>query len=383
MAEGKPPRSFSPGDPVPLFVAPTAERRNFHFNIAGGRFVALTFLGSAADRRLRAVAAELMARADVFNDIRAALFVVTCDPQDVKQGLLRERLPGARLFQDFRRQLSRLYGACGEDDAYRPFTLVLDRTLRVLAALPFDRPERHAAEVIALIDAQPATDDRGMAAAGAPVLAVPRVFEREFCRELIALYEREGGEDSGFMRTDPVSGKTVSTIDHGFKRRSDCAIRDVGLQETINQKIGWRLAPEVRKVFQFHATRIERHIVACYDSQTGGYFRAHRDDTTRGTAHRRFAVTINLNAEEYEGGDLRFPEYDTRLYRAETGGAIVFSCSVLHEVWPITRGRRFCFLPFLYDEAAAAQRVKNVDSLVDEAHREAVARIPPPDLKAS
>ena len=51
---------------------------------------------------------------------------------------------------------------------------------------------------------------------------------------------------------------------------------------------------------------MERYIVACYDSTEGGYFRPHRDNTTKGTAHRRFAVTLNLNSDEYEGGYLRF-----------------------------------------------------------------------------
>jgi predicted 2-oxoglutarate/Fe(II)-dependent dioxygenase YbiX len=73
-------------------------------------------------------------------------------------------------------------------------------------------------------------------------------------------------------------------------------------------------------------------------------------------------VTINLNAEEYEGGDLSFPEFGPRRYRAPTGGAVVFSCSLLHMVDPITVGRRFAFLPFLYDETAAREReTRNAD----------------------
>jgi hypothetical protein len=38
---------------------------------------------------------------------------------------------------------------------------------------------------------------------------------------------------------------------------------------------------------------------------------------------------------------------------------VVFSCSLLHEVLPVTAGRRFAFLPFLYDEAAARLRLEN------------------------
>jgi hypothetical protein len=49
---------------------------------------------------------------------------------------------------------------------------------------------------------------------------------------------------------------------------------------------------------------------------------------------------------------LRFREYGPVLYDAPVGGAVVFSCSLLHEAIPVTSGRRFMFLPFLYDEAA-------------------------------
>jgi predicted 2-oxoglutarate/Fe(II)-dependent dioxygenase YbiX len=109
---------------------------------------------------------------------------------------------------------------------------------------------------------------------------------------------------------------------------------------------------------------MERYLIACYDAAGGGYFRPHRDNTTNATLHRRFAVTINLNAEDYEGGDLRFPEFGPKSYRAPTGGAVVFSCALMHEALPVTRGKRYAFLPFLYDDAAAAIRSAN-NSFVD------------------
>jgi predicted 2-oxoglutarate/Fe(II)-dependent dioxygenase YbiX len=119
-----------------------------------------------------------------------------------------------------------------------------------------------------------------------------------------------------------------------------------------------RVLPEIAKAFQFEATRIERYIVACYEAETGGHFRAHRDNTTRGTAHRKFAVSLVLNAE-FGGGGLRFPEFGSRYYQPPAGGAIVFSCSLLHEVSPVTQGKRYAFLPFLYDEASARVRQEN------------------------
>ena len=45
------------------------------------------------------------------------------------------------------------------------------------------------------------------------------------------------------------------------------------------------------------------------------------------------------------------------------GGAVVFSCALLHEALPVLAGRRYMFLPFLYDEAAARLRERNAGFL--------------------
>ena len=37
----------------------------------------------------------------------------------------------------------------------------------------------------------------------------------------------------------------------------------------------------------------------------------------------------------------------------------MFSCPLLHAVSTVTRGRRYAFLPFLYDEAGAKIREQN------------------------
>ena len=155
-----------------------------------------------------------------------------------------------------------------------------------------------------------------------------------------------------------MDGKTVLVVDSNHKMRRDWEIQDTGLRDVIAGLVNRHLILPVQRAFQFRATRMERYIVACYEAGAG-HFRPHRDNTTSGTAHRRFAVTINLNAGDYEGGNLRFPEYGQRTYRAPTGGAIVFSCSMLHEATPVTRGKRYAFLPFLYDEVAAKQREAN------------------------
>jgi predicted 2-oxoglutarate/Fe(II)-dependent dioxygenase YbiX len=114
----------------------------------------------------------------------------------------------------------------------------------------------------------------------------------------------------------------------------------------------------MEQFFQYQATRMDRYIVSCYDSAVGGHFYRHRDNINAGAQHRRFAVTINLN-KDYDGCDLVFPEFGRRTYRAPHGGAVVFSCGALHQVTPVTRGRRYAFLAFLYGEADAALRETN------------------------
>lgn len=354
-----------PGDPAPWFVERASNRDEFHFSAAGGRYVVLCFFGTTRVEAGGALWRAFVDRAAIYDDRHASLFGVSVDPDDERSGRVTQRIPGVRLFWDYDRKISRLYGAIEEADERRcrPVIYVLDPALRVLSARRVRDPQAAAAETVDFVRALPPIPSPEQAAPQAPALVVPGVFERDFCRALIAGYERGRSEESGFMRE--VDGKTTLIVDHAHKRRFDWTIDDTRLRGGARARIHRRVAPEVQRVFQFAATRIERYIVACYDADVGGYFRPHRDNTTKGTAHRRFAITINLNAEEYDGGDLVFPEYGQRSFRAPTGGAVVFSCSLLHEALPVARGKRYAFLPFLYDEEAAKLRAANNSFLGD------------------
>jgi peroxiredoxin/predicted 2-oxoglutarate/Fe(II)-dependent dioxygenase YbiX len=356
------------GEPAPWFVCATADTTRFHFDTVAGRHVVLCFHGSAGMEITRRTLAAFGEHAERFDAVRCCFFAVSIDPADAKRSMTRELAPGMRLFHDHDCAVSELYGACdpAHPGSYRPRTFVLDERLRVVGVFPFgEDPDAHVAEVMSALDGLPPVPAEDDAETPAPVLVVPRVFEPSLCRELIDHYGRHGGQVSGFMRE--IDGMTVSAHDPQHKRRRDQTVLDESLRQACMHRIHDRLAPEVRRAFQFSATRIERYLVACYDSHCQGFFRAHRDNTTRGTAHRRFAVSINLNAGEYEGGRLRFPEYGRRSYAPPTGGALVFSCSLMHEATPVTVGRRFVFLPFLYDEAAAQQRAENQRFLADGA----------------
>jgi predicted 2-oxoglutarate/Fe(II)-dependent dioxygenase YbiX len=357
----KTPRLLDYGEMAPSFNA-TALNGNpdYAFDSAAGRPIVMLFLGSGRWGPA-AAALDLLARhAGMFNDSEARFFGVTVDPDDVAEGRIAQRIPGIRWFLDYDARVSRLFGAAdGERDhaRYLGHWLLLDRTLRVIQCQPINQGDRIFAALARLIG-------QGDVESSAPILTVPRIFEPDLCRQLVALYDQHGGTDSGFMREE--GGLTVPKLDYSFKRRSDYTITDTAMQVLLLDRLRRRLIPQIAKALQFQPTRIERWIVACYDSQLGGFFRPHRDNTTSGTAHRKFACTINLNADEYDGGELRFPEFGDRTYRAPTGGAVIFSCALLHEATPVTRGRRYAFLPFFYDEAGARLRERNQPLLAKE-----------------
>ena len=341
------------GEAAPWFSCVTLGSSDpYAFDTAAGRPVLLLFFGSAANEATQAALAALQARRDLFDDEHAAFFGISVDPSDAAGKRIRRQLPGIRFFLDYDRKVSQAYGAADAPPAtgYRGHWLVLDRTLRVRGVFPLTGSAA-ALDALARLVATPPMPD------WAPVIAVPDVLEPAICRRLIDLYEANGGEESGFMRD--VGGMTKLLVDPHHKVRRDCLVEDPELARELNLRLIHRLLPMVKRVFQFSATRVERLLVGCYEAETGGHFRAHRDDTSKGTAHRRFAVTINLNAAEYEGGDLMFPEYGPRTYRAPTGAAIVFSCSLLHQAMPVTKGRRFALLPFLYDDMGAKLREEN------------------------
>jgi 2OG-Fe(II) oxygenase superfamily len=344
---------FALGDPAPWFDAAAPGKQHFHFSATTGRYILLGFVPAPGATRDAAFNAFQAHRA-LFDDQHLSAFMVLRDAESIDKA--RNQPPGLRWFLDPDGRVSRLYGALDAEGGEHPYWLLLDPSHRTLAAVPFGDLE----ELYARIAALPAVDDYAGTELHAPVLLLPRVLEPELCRQLIGIYEAEGGIPSGVMRD--VDGRTVGVLDD-FKRRRDVMLSDTDIRNQLMARIRSRLTPAIERVFQFKATRLERYLVACYDAADGGYFRPHRDNETLGTAHRRFAVSINLNAEEFEGGDLRFPEYGSRTYRPPTGGAVVFACGLQHEATPVTRGLRFAFLPFLYDEAGQVIRERNMSAL--------------------
>jgi peroxiredoxin len=349
------------GDPVPWFSAPMVTGGSFNLQVAAGRWIVLCFVGSIDDPQVKQKLAALLRDTDLFDEDRLIAHVVLATPPEEPAQLAEIASPAVSFLADYDRALSRCYGALEG-----PRTIVLDPMLRAIANIAWHNVDEHVAVLRDLLRGLPRVDDAAGVPMNAPVLIVPRVFDFPFCDLLVKLYDRTGGKDSGFLLD--IAGKTQTVVDYRLKRRNDLPLVAPELRETICDQLRRRLLPALKAYFQFDATRMDRYIVAYYDSAVGGHFYRHRDNVNAGAQHRRFAVTLNLN-KDYDGCDLQFPEFGRKVYRAPVGGAVVFSCGALHQVTPITRGRRYAFLAFLYGEADAALREANNARLQDGEER--------------
>ncbi len=186
-----------------------------------------------------------------------------------------------------------------------------------------------------------------------PVLIVPDVLSSADCRKLINIFAMQGQTfvEPGHGTLPPGNADYKQKIpEYGRKDRIDHWIRQPETNAFIDDRLNRRLIPEIQKSFQYKITRREAYRIGAYEGERGGELHGHRDNTKPMVAHRRFACSINLNTEQFEGGELRYPEFGNQLYRPETGAAITFSCSLLHEPMHVTKGRRFVLLAFLYGE---------------------------------
>jgi hypothetical protein len=316
------------------------------FDPVGGRFVVMVFCGSMPDPASDDNLQKLSAQARLADSEKMAFFVVCANARNENALKAERELAPLRFLWDRSEIITSAYGFWRSRSI-----VVLNPMLRVAQVLPFDACE---GALFDYLDSLPPASQYLGFEAPPPILVLSDVFEPELCASLIRHFDQIGGKKSGFMQE--LSGKPVEVVDPEWKRRRDHMINDLSLIGEIRRRIARRVAPEMQKAFHFKTTRTERDLIACYRAEDRDHFGAHRDDVTAATAHRQFAVSVNLN-DDFEGGEAGFPEFGARRYKGPAGAAMIYSCSMLHDVSKVTKGRRFAYLTFLFDEAGEQTRL--------------------------
>ena len=337
---------LTPGDRAPNFLL--ADKRDviisLYDKVKGGPVVVLFY----PDNRDPGSAAELRRLFELAPEIAAAgghVFTIGHESVAALQHLPTEQTDDLWLISDAEHKAAADWGTQG-----RLAGFVTDANTRIVAQLkPGKQPI--ADRALAEVQARPRPAPNPMPV-HPPILVIPDLLDRDFCRYLIDRFDRGDNEESGTFRM--VGGKMVHEPHHAVKRRHDL-LATGKLHDEIANLAGRRVLTEIRRAFHSNPHFVEEFKIVRYSADPGGYFRPHRDNTTLGTAHRRFAMTLNLNSEEYDGGELRFPEYGNASYKPRTGEAAVFSCNLLHEATDVASGHRYVLLSFIYDESGRQQ----------------------------
>jgi predicted 2-oxoglutarate/Fe(II)-dependent dioxygenase YbiX len=234
-------------------------------------------------------------------------------------------------------------------DGFDPAVAVLNRGGRVVAVIDETVEAEVAEAALAGVAALPRETAQDVILP-APVLHVPGIFSPAFCRQLIDHFEASAHQVGGMAAID-ARGNAIHKIDEAKKHRNDFVLgaRDPHLSGVLNGLIR-SVVPEIKKAFHIDACHTDRFVIARYDD-AGGYFRRHRDNSAPSVAFRQFALSVNLNSD-YDGGHLLFPEYNSHRYKPGAGAGVVFSCSLLHEAAPVSKGRRYVLLTFLHNAEA-------------------------------
>ncbi len=321
------------GDPLPHLMLPNAagDGMNLGHQSQAGRWQVLIFLSPMdVAARMDAIAA---ARGRMAKFESACYVIGLCEPDP--------SLAGADMFDESGKATEFLLGSATPGIA----VITPDGRLGAqFADLELDTAIMHC-------EARASAQTTGVIKFFAPVLVLEDVLEPDLCRRIISFWDR-----------NPKSIGSVASTTHGndaeinaIKRRQDVVIPDGAFFEEIKQTIARRVLPQIGRAFQMQIASMEALRVGQYSAEDAGAFGRHRDNATPYTAHRRLALTLNLNTGEYEGGELRFPEFGPGLYQPPAGGGVVFSCGLLHEALPVTRGNRYGMFTFLTDAAGFEQ----------------------------
>ncbi|MFN8559904.1 MAG: 2OG-Fe(II) oxygenase [Dehalococcoidia bacterium] len=342
-----PARPLEAGDPAPHVQALDERGEHAYSNadLVTGRPLLLLFCPSGGDGPT-ALLTTFRDHGVAFAALDTTIQAVSRLPLEANRALHAGLGLPFTLLTDASGDIFRTYGA---GDA--PQAVILDPGHRLARILRAAAPAALAEASLAYLrQAFPVRGTRVQAQA--PILLLPRVLTEADCARLVDLHQRPVNvwATDGFRSEGHTKEQGDFKVDHAgvYGQLTEYVVRDPALQQFLDQRFNRRVAPEMRKAFQTGVSQREHYRIARYDSASGGVLHPHRDNSTKETAHRRFTMTINLNAGDYEGGALRFREYGDHFYEVERGTAVVWSATLLHEVMPVTKGARFVLGVHMY-----------------------------------
>jgi len=198
------------------------------------------------------------------------------------------------------------------------------------------------------------------------VLELENVLTKEECSTIVAQLEQ-----ADWILGSRTAGHVAKSVKQNLQLSQD---------NSLAIKLGELLVAKLAERGDFQAAAIPNKIFPpmfnCY--QGGGTFGDHIDNAIRfhplnGTAIRTdVSITVFLNEpEEYEGGELIIQDtYGEQRVKLSAGNAILYPSTSLHQVTPVTDGRRLAsffwiqsFIPDVVQRGTLYQLDQSIQAL--------------------
>lgn len=177
------------------------------------------------------------------------------------------------------------------------------------------------------------------------------VFTPKECKQIIQI--GEFGIDSspityGITGNNPVG---VDLNELAKVRRSP--ISWIRSDKENNRWIFERLTNHIlatnKQYYNYDLADIQSLQFTCYDAKEKGFYDKHVDMMYQGVGTRKLSVTIQLSdGEDYEGGNLLLHhKANPDIAPRDQGTAVFFPSWMLHEVTPVTKGKRYSLVAWV------------------------------------
>ncbi len=337
------------GDPAPLFTLVDQWGNEVFLGadtIAGDPTV-LVFCPQGANKTSDEVVSRYRALGQQFGTMGARVFVINRESMDTPQAAVDDANT-LRVLADVPGAVFDAYGiekAAGIGAPCPVTSVLVNPNAQIAWTTGSEDPSDHVESV--LERAGPLAHRSNPVSSGPhpPIMIIPNVLSDTACDILIEAWKRPtpvwGREALGSdaLKLEKSDYKIETDTDAG--KLTQHHILDPEINGIVDKAFIRRIIPQLYKAYRYKITQHEQYKILRYLAADGGFLGPHRDNSTPETAHRHFTMTMNLVADGFDGGELRFPEYGGHLYRGGKGSAVVWSATLLHEVTALTSGERF------------------------------------------
>lgn len=304
---------------------------SFYGNIC----IFIYFLGGSSDKCIKLLK-ELNERYDLLKVMGVRVCAVCPQPSKELQTLQLKHNLKFKLYSDPKFELGKKIVAAHDIDIKGEEAINVLRTIIIFDGFTRIRKtyqgEESSKDITSIINNLfsifPMLYSSNIQPANVPVLNVPKVIPKKICKEIIDCFKDEIQSDEQLEK---------------FKKHL----------KLFDYKIKTYIAPQLKKAFGFECTRREEPYILKSTNENSNVQRIANLDSY---SYRRFSVVIFLNAEEFSGGAIQFPEFGLESFKPTSGDALIYSAGCLEKTRTIYAGNRWILGTYLYNEEDAKLR---------------------------